>query len=353
MIFFSVGLPGRFGEWCDAVTAGLVEQALGPAEVIGADTIDQFALATIKAVASNVVIASRAITGGLWTALAQANRPFLVAIDDPGRALEDLITYHDNELIEATRLLAKSYASAVSCALIPGVLGLRADQAKGDPIATATAIARHFNLGVCEHDVIEIVTTLANSGISPGRIEEDIELGSPRNYFEEPQRVVLAGATDSYVAFFAGSGFEAITWERELFFINEEQPNDRRQPASRPVDITGRPRPIISGPDITLPQGSWSATVALGFSEGAAELSYMVDVYAGTQLAQARIQPAGQRFVEVNLDFSIPEPHVITLRICNERAAFDGRLALGYVTVVPYGHVRPETRRYFAAALTE
>jgi hypothetical protein len=153
------------------------------------------------------------------------------------------------------------------------------------------------------------------------------------------------------LAHFAGGDLTPITWERELFFINEEAHEERRQPASRPADITGRPRYVVLGPYITLPPGSWAATVALGFSEGAAEMSYIVEVITDTRLAHVRIEPGKQRFVEANLNFSLAEPQMITIGVYIERAAFDGRLALGHVIVTSHAGPRPETRDYFASAL--
>jgi hypothetical protein len=107
----------------------------------------------------------------------------------------------------------------------------------------------------------------------------------------------------------------------------------------------------VLGPYISLPPGSWSATVALGFSEGAAEMSYIVEVITDARLVHVRIEPGKQRFVEVNLNFSLTEPHVITIGVYIERAAFDGRLALGHVIVTPHAGPRAETRDYFASAL--
>jgi hypothetical protein len=38
MIFFSVGLPGSFAEWCDAVVSRLAQYALGSVEVVRLNT---------------------------------------------------------------------------------------------------------------------------------------------------------------------------------------------------------------------------------------------------------------------------------------------------------------------------
>lgn len=349
MIFFSVALAGRFGAWCDIVIARLVEEALGTTEIIGADTLEQFVFGVIKAQTPNVVIASRQPLGSLWTALSQSNRPFTLAIDDPRFAMEHLVGRCGTEFVEATRIVAKSYASMASCALCRGAMGIRGDQARADPVAVAGEIARHLGLAVGDTVVAKIVeTVMLDPGLSL------TESGSHQwwDKIALSQRIIADGAIDPYNSFFDGKGLGPLTWERDLFFINEEDER-HRQSASRPVDLTGRPRFVIDGPDITLPQGAWSANLALGFSEGAAELSYLVEVYAGAPLAQTRIEPTGRRIVEITLDFAIAEPRSIAIRVFNERAAFHGQLAVGHATIIAQGHVRPETRNYFATVLTE
>jgi hypothetical protein len=350
MIFFSLGLTSRFAEWCDAVTTRLACQAVGPIETVLANTIEEFAIGALTVQSPHVLVASRLLAGRLRRALAQANRHFLVAIDDPRLALEDLVR-NGMDFTDATRMIANSCASMTSCINIPGALVLHAEKAGTDPAATVEEIARHFEFGVNDTDIANIVHALGDLGLAPQR--EEIEFSLDR--LDEAQRALVSGALEPYVERFAGGDLEPITWERELFFINEDPPPQRAPPASRPADITGRPRFVIFGPYIALPPGLWLATVALGFSNDAAEMSYIVDVYAGTQLAQVRVQPGSERFIEVNLHFAVDESleQAIEVRIGNELAAFDGRLALGHVTLTPQGYIRGQTRKYLATALSD
>lgn len=349
LVFLSIAIPSRFAEWCDLVIARLVEQSLGPAEVIHTDTLEQFALGLLRAKSSNVIVGSRQMVGWLWSAIPQANMRFILALDDPRLALENLVLRHGMDFVEATRITAKSCASVVSCRSISGALALRASECEANPLAAAEGIARHLGLGVSETDIAKVVAAASDLGIWPCREKDNAWWGG----LETSQRALAIGAIDPYIGCLGGADLEPITWERELFFINEEQPREHGQLASRPVEITGRPRCLVHGPYITLPPGLWSATVALGFSPEAAELTYTVDIHADALLTQARIQPDGQRFVEASLNFSIVEPDMIGIRISNERAAFDGRLALGHVVMMPHTGLRPETRNYFATALGE
>lgn len=347
MILFSVGLPSRFGEWCEAVTARLAEHALGSVETIYADTLEQFALAVMKIESSHGIIWSRQIVGRLWAALAQADKRFIVALDDPRQAVENLVRRHGMDFLLAARIVAKSCASVVSCASLPGALILRAEESEAGLVGTAEAIARHLQLNMTDAGVMNIVSTLVELDLWPVRSEANDWWDG----LNEWQRALVTGSIDPYVAWIGGADLGAITWERELFYINEEVSAQYHQVASRAVDVTGRPRSIVDGPDITLPPGSWTAIVVLGLSEEAAELSYLVDIHGSVQLAQARVEPGGQRIVEVNLNFSIVEPEMITVRIWNERAAFHGLLVLGHVIMEPNKSMRHKIHGYLTAAL--
>jgi hypothetical protein len=349
MFFFCIGLPSRFGEWCEAVAARLVEHTLGPIEAIHADTIDQFMAPAIRSGASQIIVISHEITGRLWTALAEAGRPFILAFDHPHHALHNLVARHGVEFLEAARSVAKSCASVAGCAAMPEALALYADRDAADPLATAAAIVRHFSLPIDDAEIADLLGPLAEADLRPDR-EEHL---SWWQQLDDGQRALVSGAVDPYLARFAGGDLGTITWERDLFYMNEEPPAEIDPPASRPIDITGRPRYLLYGPYITLPPGSWSATMALGFSAEAAELAYVVDVCSGgeTILASSAVPPGVERVVELSLNFSIAAPDMIEIRIMNERAAFDGRLALGHVVLAPVGTIRPETRSYLEAAL--
>ena len=61
MLYFVIGLPGRFTEWCDAATAEIVRRALGPTELVRADTLEEISLAMLRTGASRAVVASRQV----------------------------------------------------------------------------------------------------------------------------------------------------------------------------------------------------------------------------------------------------------------------------------------------------
>ena len=349
MIFFSIGLPGRFTEWCDAVIFRLAQRALGPVELVSLNTLDELALAMIRTGASHFIICSRQPGGGVRTALAQAPRRFIAVLGDPRAALRDLATRPGADLIEATRAVASSCASMLGCASMPEALVLNGRRCGLDLIATARMITNHLELGLADSDIQNVVSTLADEGVIPMQTEDDAWWGG----LEEPQQALVNGALGAYVDHFSGGDFGNITWERHLFFIFEDPPAHESVLATRPVDITGRMRCLLYGPFINLPLGSWSARVVLGFSSEAAAMTYVVEAFAGSQLNHVRIQPANERIFEVDLHFSIDASvdDPVQIRIHNERAAFDGQLALGYVALTRHAKVRTDAHLYLTRML--
>jgi hypothetical protein len=238
-------------------------------------------------------------------------------------------TMPEGEVLDATRAVANSCATLLDLIDHSRPLVIRAEEANADPGAAAAAIARHLALAVPEEIVAAIVGELADAGLTPERAAAEAWW---ENAGERLQTLVN-GALGAYAAHFVGDDFGAIDWEPGLFMIGEEPPVVPARAATRPVDITGRPRPLIYGPHISLPAGSWSARIAVGLSQEASELSFVADVYAGRVLGQARIAPGHNGVVEADIDFSIDGlcEDRLEIRVTNERAAFDGRIALGHV----------------------
>jgi hypothetical protein len=224
------------------------------------------------------------------------------------------------------------------------------EKAAAEPAHMAGAIADHLGISLGSDVVAEILEDLAAAELTPG----SSGYGGWQEGLDDRSQAILNGALQPYIAHLAiGADLEPLIWEPELFYVSEEPPSPAPVPASGPIEITGRVRHLVYGPFIILPPGEWSADLVLGFSAEAAGMSFIVEVFAGSQLAHARIEVAGEQVTETSLHFAIDgaitEP--VQIRIINERAAFDGRLAIGYVKLAPQAAVSEETRLRLANAL--
>lgn len=344
MILFSIGLPSRFAEWCDALIGRLAKQYWGSVEALPLEGVDDLAPAIIRTSVPVLVARCRQPVPRLQTELLQADRPFLIAFSDPCATLRDLVD-QGHPLVEATRWIASGCAAISRLATAPGALVMSQSDAT-DAAAVARAVADHFGLAIGDDEILQAVSDPAVAEIPAGVSEGDWRAG-----LEERERAVIEGALAPYIAPISnGTDPKPLIWERELFFLFEDPPAAHQVVADRPVDLTGRARVVIYGPGINLSPGTWSANVALGLSPETVGMSFLVEVYAGRQLSSSRITSPGAQVLDIALPFVVDTvlDRPIEIRILSERAAFEGRLALGQVTLTPQQKAGSEVRSYLS-----
>ena len=343
MLYLVIGLPGRFTEWCDAATAAIARRTLGPTELVRADTLEEISLAMIRTGAERAVVASRQPGGRLRSALIEAKRTYLVAIEDPHIALAEAVQRQPGDVGSVVQLVASSCAGITRYASSPGALALFRDRDAGDPVGTARMIAHHLGLPIGDADIAEIVGDLAGCGSTPE------PSGDPARWDSleaEAQRVVR-GALDPFVTHLATGVLPPIVWERELFFLGD-RPNER---ATDIIDMTGRARCLLHGPHIMLPPGAWSLSLKLFFSHAAAEHDFLAEVVAGQPIASSIIRPRAEGVFELNLAFVLESAtdHPIAIRLSTQRAAFDGTVAVMRAALATDGAALVEARAAVAA----
>jgi hypothetical protein len=347
MLYFVIGLPGRFTEWCDAVTAAIARRALGPTELVRADTLEEISVAMVRSGASRAVVASRQPGGRLRSALIEARRTFLVAIEDPRMALAEAVQRQPDDVGSAVQLVASSCAGITRYASSPGALALFRDRDAGDPMGMARVIAEHLALPTGEAGVAEIVGGLAEPGLTP---EPSGDTAGWDSLGAAAQRVARS-ALDPFVTYLATGVLPPIFWERELFFLGD-RPSER---ATDIIDVTGRARCLLHGPHIMLPPGSWSLSLKLFFSRAAAEHDFLAEVVADRPIASSIIRPQAEGVFELNLAFAL-EPatdHPIEIRLSTQRAAFDGTVAVMGAALATDGVALAETHASVAATGAE
>ena len=347
MLYFVIGLPGRFTEWCDAATAEIVRRALGPTELVRADTLEEISLAMLRTGASRAVVASRQPGGRLRSALVQSGRTFLVVVEDPRTALAEAVHLQGNDVATAAQLVASSCAGITRYVSSPGALALFRDRDGSNLLSTARAIARHLALDVSDADLVEIISDLATAGLTFERSDGAVQwdgLGV------EEQRVV-GGALGPFVTYLATGDLPPIIWEPELFFL-ADRPGER---ATGLIDVTGRARRLLDGPHIMLPPGSWSLSLKLLFSRETTEHDFLLEVVADRQVASRTIRPQAEGAFEVNLAFAIEAAtdHPIAIRLSTQRAAFDGTVAVVGAILTTDGAALAETGSAVVAAAAD
>ena len=337
MIFFSLGLPGRLTEWCDAVLAHLASRLPGEVflttwppltKMLGYDEItpvlDQVAISLIGSSAAHLVMGARQPDERLRAALGVTNARFVVALDDPRWAVSDVLGNSSGDLRTVTRAIANSCPFVMRCASSPGAITIRGYQAGIDAVEAVMAIARHFELTLYDGEAQRIVDELAARGLRYAAAPCEDPITTHK---------LVEGALTAYAEWFAGGDLARIIWPRELFNA------DSSSGLIHALDVSGGTRILIYGPYIHLPAGSWMARVILGFSPEAAGHSFYVDAYSGGQraLAHRSFQPMRAGVYTLDIDFSLDEPSGLGLEIrvfvSSDNAR--GQLAFGHVILRP------------------
>jgi hypothetical protein len=349
LIFFSLGLPGRLAEWCDAVLArlaGATEEAVLTSwppltSMLGyngiAPVMDQVAVSLIETGAAHLVMGARQPDESLRAALAATNTRFVVALDDPRHAVADILHSTNGDLRSITRAVANSCPLVMQFAALPGAVTIRGYRADPDAGGALAAIARHFEFSLDDGDARRIVEELAGQGLhyGPRACEEEAFQRS------ETGRKLVEGPLAAYAKCFAGDDLGTIVWPRELFIVN----GDRGTGLTEPLDVRGGLRILTFGPYIHLPAGSWTARVVLGFSPETAGHTFLVDAYSGRQLASTSFQPERAGVYTVDINFSLDEPsgHGAEIRVWVWGDYARGQVAFGHVILRPLATRQPDS----------
>lgn len=349
MIFFSLGLPGRLAEWCDAVLARLAGTAGGAilttwpplTKMLGYDEItpvlDQVAISLIETSAPHLVMGARQPDERLRAALTAVDARFVVALDDPRIAVADILGSANSDVRAVTRAVANSCPLVMRYASSPGAITIRGYQKDFDAVSAVAAIARHFELSLGDGQAERVVEELAADGLcyAPRALEEEAA-AQPSEMGDK----IVEGALAAYAKCFAGDDLGTIIWPRELFIVN----GDSGQGLTDALDVRGGLRILIFGPYIHLPAGSWTARVVLGFSAEAAGHTFLVDAFSGRQLGSTSFQPERGGVYTVDINFSLDEPsgQGVEIRVWVWSDYARGKVAFGHVILRPLAMRQPD-----------
>ena len=351
MIFFSIGLPGKFADWCDTATGllaghlgGTVTVTVWPSlnDMFGyhmiSSVLDEVALRLIGSSATHLVMGARLADERLCAALAETNARFVVALDDPRFAAADILAATNAEARMVARAVANSCSLVTRYASLPGALTMYADRERADPTAAIAAMAHHFGIEVDDAAVNSIADDLAAAGHDGALTRADDEWS---RRVPVAAHKMLNGALAGYRDQLGGGDLGQIIWTRDLFIAAGQAGNlTESLEASKGSPIC----PIIYGPYIHLPAGSWTARVVLGFSPEAAGHTFLVDAFSGRQLGSTSFQPerAGVYTVDINFSLDGPDGRGLEIRVWVWSDHARGQVAFGHVMLRPLAMRQPD-----------
>ncbi|NBB53301.1 hypothetical protein GVN24_34010 [Rhizobium sp. CRIBSB] len=115
-------------------------------------------------------------------------------------------------------------------------------------------------------------------------------------------------------------------WAPSLFSHDRARTGASAVPGT--LDVTGRPRILLHGPNFSLPQGRWRILARFEVDAAAARCAFRVEWGDNSEFAFHRFTPgrAGRYQLELSHTWSGPSPAEI--RVILETATIDGRLSL-------------------------
>jgi hypothetical protein len=340
VILLTLGLPGRFAQWCDAVVARLAGEAGGEVtctawpplgDMLGYETVAPalrgLARHLIATNSAHVVFGLRYPDQRLREALTEKATRFVVALDDPCEAAADIFEETGAEAKAVVRAVANSCPLILQFGGLPGALVVRAEDARAEPAAAVSTIAAHLGIGIAPRRAAMLLAELEEAGISPSRRDGEGLAARPAAALLAP----FDGALLAYREGFGTGRLDEIVWKRDFFAFGEGNS------PTEPFDVAGGSRILIYGPYIHLPAGSWTAQAVLGFSPEAARHTFLVDIYGGVQLASTTFRPEKPGVYKADLTFSVGEPSgqglEVRVMVTDDRAV--GQLAFGHVVLRP------------------
>jgi hypothetical protein len=330
---FLLGLPNQFTQWCETLIAKLGERASGSLLCSHAGSSEELLQAMIEHPFQGILVAQRQPGSWLHRILSAASGRCVVALGDPRACVGELATAPDANLIEIVCAVANSCATLTSFLSLPGALVLRAEEHSHDPIATARRIADHLQLPSADEGILAALDTIS----SPDH--NAVVTVAWENRFSASELALINGALGGYAEYFSGAPLGDLVWAPNLFIVG-----DTHQRLNGPIDITGRGRCLIYGPYIRLPPGRWTADVAMACAELGGNKDFTVDVATTVKLHEVSINVVDQGGVHTSLPFVLDPSNdsAVEVRVSINQAAFEGRLALGAVTLRPQQASRTE-----------
>jgi hypothetical protein len=254
-------------------------------------------------------------------ALKERGNNIILALDDPGLALAELVLDQGWALPAATQIVAGSCATLLARPPEPRALVLQHERDLSRDAAMIAAIARHLQIAIGDAEIADLATSLGAGNAAPNH-----DGAAWWSTLPPMEQEMVAGALGPFTEPEIQGEPPSIIWMHQLFFVGD-RPNER---ATGSIDITGRAHCLLNGPHIMLPPGRWSLLLTMLFSRAAAEHEFLVEIYTDLLIASGKIRPEQEGAADIVLDFVI-DPRMerpVDVRVSSQRAAFDGSITV-------------------------
>jgi hypothetical protein len=135
-------------------------------------------------------------------------------------------------------------------------------------------------------------------------------------------------------------GPEKLWWDRSIFSSSEDMGEGSCPPV---IDVTGRARTLVYGPNLVLAPGVWRATTFVHLSPDAARRRMTVQFGTETDHAIVGLPLGVPGDHEVELTLIMHDAEQVQIQLCLKKAAFHGEVRFAGASVERITNPPPTT----------
>ncbi len=313
-MFVALGMPSQFSVWGFEVLRRIVACAHGEIEGRWIDRFDPMDRGSAPVALVQSYFPSRALSD----AFRAKDSLGVLFTTPPTEAAAYQMADHGSSFTEALRTVGCSLALLQRFARRDNIV-IVDQEAALTARAVVEVIARHFRIDVPEDFVVGIEESLGQ----PGQFA--IDKTTIAGFDGNTATLVLGNA----VGHLHDPDIPLMTLWPHRVFLSGDKPNET---APLVTDATGASRVLYYGPYFHLPEGTWQASLTLGFSKDAVGLPMKIAAYGPDLLGEASLRSKQEGIFAARFSFTVTEPEKpVELHVRTEEGAIEGRIALGQV----------------------
>lgn len=325
------GSAGNVSEFALQAVTALAEAAVGPHQLISANTGVDFSSAWNARQSDDVIAFSDSPDAELVELFSHADIPCSVFLES-GRSIVETVWKVASTDLWPFRIREASLAALHDLALAPSAMIVSSD-ARGGRSKLLTSLAAHYHLPLTNDQLAGAMAKLGPGGgpeaplieVPPLPLQEGA--AAPDSDWREHLSETLAG----FAPLLDQQRVDTLTWPRQILLTIK---GDKTEPVTGPIDLTGPARTLIWGPYLNLPKGRWSVRPTFACARNLAGCRMGVDIYAETVRAASDFVLPEEGTYSFELAFDIAEPRqAIELRFFLREGLIDGIFDLQSVSL--------------------
>jgi hypothetical protein len=312
-----LGVPSPETGLLTGLVRNLVQEATGKHQFIGSRTVDEFRAATQNLECRDIVFANESPDGQLVALLVELRAPLFVVVDDPVAVAIQLHLDRGLELMTAARIVSTCMATLEVAARHPSTRIISASRLRDDRLKDV--LAEVADCIPVQLETERLARTLARVAPKSNEVSKRHELAHTAYIEREPGLLALG----SYRIDQDRRSIDRLSWPCGVFTIAKQA---AYATAEQPIELAGRPRPLLWGPTFGVPMGNWCLTLAFSTRDSFGN-TITLRIVSKAPISEAKLALPQEGAFQVSMAFTMVEPKdPVELHVLIDNAAIEGEL---------------------------